>query len=47
MEYSVVVPVYNGEASLEELFGRLSVVMDNLGKPYEMIFVDDGSRDGS
>jgi len=47
MEYSVVVPVYNGEASLEELFGRLSVVMDKLGKPYEMIFVDDGSRDGS
>ena len=47
MEYSVVVPVFNSEASLPELFDRLTVVMDRTGKPYELIFVDDGSRDDS
>ena len=47
MEYSVVVPVFNSEASLEELFSRLSAVMGSTGKAYELIFVDDGSRDHS
>jgi glycosyltransferase involved in cell wall biosynthesis len=47
MEYSVVVPVFNSEASLEELFSRLTAVMDSNGKAYEFIFVDDGSRDRS
>jgi len=47
MEYSVVVPVFNSEASLEELFSRLIKVFDDIGKPYELIFVDDGSNDGS
>ncbi len=46
-EYSVVVPVFNSEASLEELFGRLTSVMQGLGKDYEFIFVDDGSSDRS
>lgn len=45
--YSVVVPVYNSEASLEELFSRLNMVMESTGRPYEMIFVDDGSGDRS
>lgn len=47
MEYSVVVPVFNGEASLEELVERLTLVLDRTGKPFEFIFVDDGSTDGS
>ena len=47
LEYSVVVPVYNSEASLEELLSRLTAVMDSTGKSYEFIFVDDGSRDSS
>jgi polyisoprenyl-phosphate glycosyltransferase len=47
IEFSVVVPVYNSEASLEELFSRLTTVMSETGKAYELIFVDDGSRDGS
>jgi polyisoprenyl-phosphate glycosyltransferase len=47
IEYSVVVPVFNSEASLEELFSRLTAVMDSTGKGYELIFVDDGSRDRS
>ena len=47
LEYSVVVPVFNSEASLEELISRLTAVMDSTGKGYELIFVDDGSRDQS
>ena len=45
--YSVVVPVFNSEASLRELRDRLLPVMDSTGRPYEIIFVDDGSADGS
>lgn len=47
LEYSVVVPVFNSEASLEELFNRLTSVLNNIGKGYEIIFVDDGSFDKS
>ena len=47
MKVSVVVPVYNEEGNLPELIQRLSAVMDGLGRPYELIFVDDGSRDRS
>jgi len=47
IEYSVVVPVFNSETSLEEMFSRLTAVMDSTGKTYELIFVDDGSRDRS
>jgi undecaprenyl-phosphate 4-deoxy-4-formamido-L-arabinose transferase len=45
--YSVVVPVFNSEASLPELHSRLSEVMQATGTEYELIFVDDGSRDQS
>ena len=44
---SVVVPVYNEEANLEDLFARLVLVLDTIGKPYEMVFTNDGSRDRS
>ncbi len=44
---SVVVPVYNEEANLGALFERLILVLDAIGKPYEMIFTNDGSRDRS
>ncbi len=44
---SVVVPVYNEEAVLPALFARLYAVLDGLGKPYEVVFVDDGSKDRS
>ncbi len=47
IEYTIVVPVFNSEASLEELFDRLTTVMSNIGKAYEFIFVDDGSTDRS
>jgi undecaprenyl-phosphate 4-deoxy-4-formamido-L-arabinose transferase len=44
---SVVIPVYNEEAGLPALFARLYPALDALGEPYEIIFVNDGSRDRS
>src|SRR5437773_11237507 len=42
---SVVVPVYNEEDGLPALFARLYPALDALSVPYEVIFVNDGSRD--
>ena len=42
---SVVIPVYNEEANLKALLGRLLPVMEALARPFEIILVDDGSRD--
>ncbi|WP_346840116.1 glycosyltransferase [Microbulbifer sp. SAOS-129_SWC] len=47
VELSIVIPVYNEEAVLESLFDRLYGAMDRLDRSYEVIFVDDGSRDRS
>src|SRR5436305_4874362 len=47
MNLSVVIPVYNEEAGLPALFARLYPALDALGKSYEGIFVNDGSRDRS
>jgi glycosyltransferase involved in cell wall biosynthesis len=44
---SVVVPVYNEEESIPHLYRRLTVELESLGLPYEIIAVDDGSRDRS
>ncbi|MCX7634382.1 MAG: glycosyltransferase [Syntrophales bacterium] len=44
---SVVIPVYNEEQNLHPLLKRLVPVMESLGRPYEIILVDDGSRDNS
>ncbi len=44
---SVVIPVYNEEAGLPALFARLYPALDALGPSYEVIFVNDGSRDRS
>jgi undecaprenyl-phosphate 4-deoxy-4-formamido-L-arabinose transferase len=46
-EISIVIPVYNEEAGLPALFDRLYPALDNLGTGYEIIFVNDGSRDRS
>jgi undecaprenyl-phosphate 4-deoxy-4-formamido-L-arabinose transferase len=47
MNLSVVIPVYNEEAGLPALFARLYPALDALGVRYEVIFVNDGSRDRS
>jgi undecaprenyl-phosphate 4-deoxy-4-formamido-L-arabinose transferase len=44
---SVVIPVYNEEAGLQNLFDRLYPALDQLGRQYEVVFVDDGSADRS
>ncbi len=44
---SVVIPVYNEEAVLPALFARLYPALDALGVRYEVVFVNDGSRDQS
>ena len=44
---SVVIPVYNEEASLPELIQRTRAACDSLGKDHEIILVDDGSHDRS
>jgi len=42
---SVVIPVYNEEGNVAESYREVSEVMQTLGEPYELIFVDDGSKD--
>src|SRR4051812_18680116 len=44
---SVIVPVYNEEAGLASLFARLYPALDALGLAYEIVFINDGSRDRS
>jgi undecaprenyl-phosphate 4-deoxy-4-formamido-L-arabinose transferase len=44
---SIVIPVYNEEDVLQALFDRLYPVLDAMGERYEVIFVNDGSRDRS
>jgi dolichol-phosphate mannosyltransferase len=45
--FSIVSPVYNEESVLPELYRRVRAVMDDLGEPWELILVNDGSRDES
>jgi len=45
--FSIVVPVFNEVEILPELYHRVSGVMDDLGEPWELVIVDDGSSDGS
>jgi len=44
---SVVIPVHNEAEVLETLYERLTVVMDDFQKPFEIIFINDGSKDTS
>jgi polyisoprenyl-phosphate glycosyltransferase len=45
--FSIIVPVYNEIGCLQELYERLSKVMDSTNEPWEVVMVDDGSHDGS
>jgi undecaprenyl-phosphate 4-deoxy-4-formamido-L-arabinose transferase len=44
---SVVVPLYNEAASVAELYRRTVAALDDFGRPYELIFIDDGSTDST
>ena len=46
-EVSVIIPVYNEQAVLPMLFERIYPVLDEIGRSYEIVLVDDGSRDRS
>jgi len=45
MKLSIVVPCYNEEAVVKETYMRLTAVLHSMEAPYELIFVNDGSRD--
>lgn len=47
VDISVVIPVYNEADSLEPLFRKLSEVLGGMGRSFEIVFIDDGSVDGS
>lgn len=47
IRYSIIIPVYNEEAVIEQTYRRLKQVMNFTREPYELIFVNDGSRDRS
>ena len=47
VDFSVLIPVYNEQDVLDLLFERLYPVLDALGRSYEVLFVNDGSRDKS
>lgn len=47
MDISFVIPVYNEEGDLRQLHAEITDVMAGLGRTYEIIFINDGSRDGS
>lgn len=44
---SIVIPVYEEEESLPHLYKSIKDVMEKLGRKYEIVFVDDGSKDGT
>ncbi|MDX5346663.1 MAG: glycosyltransferase, partial [Hymenobacteraceae bacterium] len=46
-EISVVIPIYNEEKNIFNLYDRLTGLMQQLNFPYEFIFINDGSRDNS
>jgi glycosyltransferase involved in cell wall biosynthesis len=46
-ELSVVIPLYNEVENIPELYRQLTEVLERMGRPYEIIIVDDGSQDGS
>jgi dolichol-phosphate mannosyltransferase len=45
--FSVIAPVYNEEETLPHFYRRVVEVMDGVGEPFELVLVNDGSRDGS
>lgn len=47
MDLSVIVPLYNEEESIDLLYEAISNVVKTLGLDYEILFVDDGSRDAT
>ena len=47
MDLSIVIPLYNEEENVEQLYTQLKAALEGIGREYEIIIVDDGSTDGS
>lgn len=47
LKYSIVVPFHNEQENVTELYDRLRAVMEAVGEPFELVFVDDGSLDNT
>src|SRR5437762_12636603 len=47
VEFSVIIPIYNEELNIPNLLTRLRPVVEKTGMSYELLFVNDGSRDSS
>src|SRR5256884_4130355 len=47
IQYSIVVPFFNEQENIPPLYMKLTEVMDGIGEPYELVFVDDGSKDNT
>ena len=47
LKYSIVVPLHNEQENVTDLYDRLKAVMEVSGESFEMVLVDDGSRDGT
>jgi dolichol-phosphate mannosyltransferase len=45
VRYTIIIPVYNEEAVIQESYRRLTRVMESTGEPYELLFINDGSHD--
>ncbi len=45
--YTIIAPIYNEIKCIDELYTQIVKVMDSTGEPWEMVWIDDGSRDGS
>jgi glycosyltransferase involved in cell wall biosynthesis len=46
-DISIVIPLFDEESNIEKLYTQLKVVLKDLDKEYELIFIDDGSTDNS
>ncbi len=44
---SILIPVFNEEENISPLYDRLMTALKKTGRPYEVIFIDDGSSDGT
>ncbi len=47
MDVSIVIPIYNERENIPLLYDQLHPTLSQLGRTYEVVFIDDGSRDGS
>jgi len=45
VRYTIIIPAYNEEAVIQESYCRLTRVMESTGERYELLFINDGSRD--